>query len=190
MIADYTTGDVVCRGCGEVQAQRIADQRAEWRSFDDDITGDRVGGDLQGFAEKHFGGASGAKRKHKGKHEVTGGSLVNKRSKRMDRIRNIAIQVMREVAKLGLKEEVKNVAIKMLDQAFEADEGTAFNGVNETLFTAAVLYLSCKECSVVKTIAEFARLYGFDKYEVSDPAPSVCQRFLLQMPLDFFCLEE
>jgi transcription initiation factor TFIIIB Brf1 subunit/transcription initiation factor TFIIB len=126
-----------------------------------------VGGDLNGFAERIFGGASGAKRKRGGKHEATGGSLVNKRSKRADRIRSIAILLMAEVRKLILKEEVKNVALKMVDQAFEADEGTAFKGVNEKLFTVAVLFLSCKECSVYKSIAEFARLYGLDKYEVS-----------------------
>lgn len=32
---DTAAGDVICRACGEIQADRIIDERQEWRDFDD-----------------------------------------------------------------------------------------------------------------------------------------------------------
>lgn len=39
VVSDTSSGDIVCRSCGEIQASRIIDYSAEWREFAEDNRG-------------------------------------------------------------------------------------------------------------------------------------------------------
>lgn len=165
--ADYVTGDVVCRGCGEVQAQRIADQRAEWRTFDDDTSGDRVGGALDGIQARIFGTTATGPRRNKRGGGETAAHMVNKKARVSEKkLEGTAIVVLAEVRKQNLKEEVKSVALQLLDEAWKVEDGKLFRGVDEKDMAAAVLYLSCKQCDVVTSIKEMAMKLERNKTKV------------------------
>jgi len=47
LVEDHAQGDVICRNCGLVAAERIVDLGSEWRNFENDDSGtdpSRVGG--------------------------------------------------------------------------------------------------------------------------------------------------
>jgi transcription initiation factor TFIIIB Brf1 subunit/transcription initiation factor TFIIB len=39
IVSDTAAGDIVCRNCGEIQAERMMDASAEWNDYDDDDRG-------------------------------------------------------------------------------------------------------------------------------------------------------
>lgn len=173
---DHRSGDVVCRGCGEVQAERVADQGAEWNTYDDnDGRSDpsRVGGALGDAASRIWGGTGTAsssaagKRKRKvagGAGNVNGADLVNKKTKAQSKLERVCMLLSDTVRSLHLDERVSQVGMTIADSA--NTEG-AFRGKTEMPLVAAILYLSCKHCGFMKTISEVCVHLSVDKFEVS-----------------------
>ena len=160
----------MCRGCGEVQAERVADEGAEWNVYEDNEgRGDpsRVGGALGDAASRVFGSGSassaGAKRKRRSGGGVTGAELVNKKSRAHSKLEKVCMLLSDTVRSLHLDERVTQVGITIADSA--NTEG-AFRGKTELVLVAAVLYLSCKHCGFMKTINEVCVHLGVDKFEV------------------------
>ena len=166
----------MCRGCGEVQAERLVDEGAEWNRYDDnDGKGDpsRVGGELGGTASRIWGGpsasapgaakGSGKKRKTGGAAAMTGADLVNKKSKGQSKLEKVCMVLSDTVRSLHLDERITQVGFTIADSA--NTEG-AFRGKAEAVLVAAVLYLSCKHCGIIKSIAEVCAHLDVDKYEV------------------------
>lgn len=174
---DHRSGDVVCRGCGEVQAERLVDLGAEWNRYDDnDGKGDpsRVGGELGGVASRIWGGTSasapggrgsqgmGKKRKGQGS-AMTGAELANKKSRAQSKLEKVCMLLSDAVRSLHLDERVTQVGFTVADAA--NTEG-AFRGKPENTLVGAILYLSCKHCGVLKSIAEVCAQLGLNKFDV------------------------
>ncbi len=182
---------MVCRGCGEVQAERVADERAEWRTFEDSKDDpSRVGGAIDSVASRIWGvqasasgpgkgkvGAGAGKKRKAGAAGVgtgpSGGELVNKKSRAQQKLEAVCMQLSDTVRALHLDERVTQVGFTIADSA--ATEG-AFRGRDETLVVAAVLYLACKHCGILKSIAEVCLHMGVNKYEVGRVINDVSRR--------------
>ncbi|KAM3578020.1 hypothetical protein VYU27_000122 [Nannochloropsis oceanica] len=183
IITDHRSGDVICRGCGEVQAERLVDEGAEWNRYDDnDGKGDpsRVGGELGGTASRIWGGSSasmpgagrgggsggGSSKKRKaqqGAAALTGADLANKKSRAQGKLEKVCMLLSDSCRSLHLDERVAQVGFTIADSA--STEGV-FKGKAESVLVAAVLYLACKHCGVLKSIAEVCSELGTNKFEV------------------------
>lgn len=173
----------MCRGCGEVQAERVADERAEWRTFEDSKDDpSRVGGAIDSVAARIWGGqgtGSGGKGKKRkaGAAGVGGGpsgaELANKKSRAQQKLETVCMQLSDTVRALHLDERVTQVGFTIADAA--STEG-AFRGKEEALLVAAVLYLACKHCGVLKSIAEVCGHLGVNKYDVGRVINDVSRR--------------
>jgi len=157
------------------------DEGAEWNRYDDnDGKGDpsRVGGELGGTASRIWGGQTasmpgagrggggGSSKKRKamgGAAAVTGADLANKKSKAQGKLEKVCMLLSDSCRSLHLDERVAQVGFTIADSA--STEG-ALKGKAESVLVAAILYLACKHCGVLKSIAEVCSQLGTNKFEV------------------------
>eukprot|EP00952_Eustigmatos_sp_NYUAD-ZCMA_P002376 10553-Eustigmatos_ZCMA.PRE.1 len=93
-VAYHHSGDVVCRGCGEVQAERVPDESAEWNTYDESegkSDPSRVGGNLDSAAARIWG-AGGSKKRKRQNGMGAGDAAVNKKSKAQSRLERIGMR--------------------------------------------------------------------------------------------------
>jgi transcription initiation factor TFIIIB Brf1 subunit/transcription initiation factor TFIIB len=94
---------------------------------------------------------------------VTGADLANKKSKAQGKLEKVCMLLSDSCRSLHLDERVAQVGFTIADSA--STEG-ALKGKAESVLVAAILYLACKHCGVLKSIAEVCSQLGTNKFEV------------------------
>lgn len=94
---------------------------------------------------------------------MTGADIVNKKSKAQSKLEKVCMLLSDTVRAQHMDGRVSQVGFTIADAA--NTEGI-FRGKPEGVLVAAVLYLACKHCGVLKSIAETCQDLDVNKYEV------------------------
>lgn len=161
------SGDLICRSCGEVLAERLVDDSPEW-NFYEDSKGDpsRVGGALDDRHERIFGNGGGGKKKRSrgsaGLNDVD--PTATKRTVTQKRIASVCVRIDSEVRRNDWPSAVRETGMTIADAA---EEKGLFRGCDEDVMLGALLFLACKNCGVPMTLKDIVAHTGADKTDVS-----------------------
>ncbi|MFH1328069.1 MAG: transcription initiation factor IIB [Candidatus Bathyarchaeota archaeon] len=178
LMRDYDQGELVCMGCGYVLATKIADTGPEWRAFDEEQRAKRtrVGAPstyaihdkgLSTFIDKRDRDTAGKNlslpqksqiymlRKWQNRVRVNGAS---------ERSLAIALSEMSKIAaSLSLPKSIVETAAVTYRRAVKKRlvRGRSIQGV-----AAGAIYMSCRICSVPRTLDEIAHVTSISKREI------------------------
>lgn len=178
LMRDYDQGELVCMGCGYVIAAKIADTGPEWRAFDEEQRArrTRVGAPLtyaihdkglSTFIDKHDRDTYGKNLTLVQKSHVY---MLRKWQRRVrvagasERSLTIALSEMSKIAaSLSLPKSIVETAAVLYRRAVKKRlvRGRSIQGV-----AAGAIYMSCRICSVPRTLDEIAVVTTISKREI------------------------
>ena len=179
LMRDYDLAEIVCMSCGYVIDEKIADTRPEWRAFDDEQKAKRTRVGAPITYSIHDKGLSTTidwndKRSIGGKLSSTQRMELYslRRWQRRVRVsdateRNLAM-ALSEMGKLssalGLPKNIVETASVIYRRAIKKRliRGRSIHNV-----TAASIYLSCRQCSIPRTLEEVAAISNLDKRDIA-----------------------
>ena len=178
LMRDYECAEIVCMGCGYVVAAKLADQRPEWRAFDDEQRAKRARAGAPLTFTIHDKGLSTMIDWHD--RDVYGKRLAPGQKAQIYRLRkwqrrirvsdaterNLAF-ALSEISKiannLNLPKNILETASVIYRKAVKERliRGRSIQGV-----TAAAIYVACRQCGVARTLDEIAGASAVNKKEV------------------------
>ncbi len=183
LLIDSRTGEVSCKDCGVVIVQKTYDFGPEWHNFEGekDKLRVRVGAPVtlsihdKGLSTK-IGVYNG---KISSKEQVENVKLLDKwdkRTKIMDSESRALSKILHELniigAALGLPNSVIETASMYVRKIFRSNmpRARSLKGI-----AAAALYLSCKQCNIVRLLSEVSKAANVSKKEVGK-----CYRLMIR----------
>ncbi|RHY35031.1 hypothetical protein DYB32_000444 [Aphanomyces invadans] len=167
IVEDYAAGDLVCRGCGVVLAERLIDETAEWTNYADD---DRDRGDQSRIGEAvdaRMGETSLqtflVKSASSGPSETAAPKYLNSAQSTTSLRRHEGVDQIKTLAHaLNVGQAVVECAITIYAQVDEQNlfPHKKFNERNGVF--AAILFMACRDCSHSRTLKELAVASGID----------------------------
>ncbi|KAG9057393.1 transcription initiation factor IIB [Serendipita sp. 407] len=165
---EFSSGDLVCRGCGLVLGDRIVDTRSEWRTFANEEGDDpsRVGGPTNPIYEgldslstsiSFRDGNSGQSREL----QRASARLSNDKSQRSLTVVFDQIQTMCD--QYSLPRSVSDTA-KMLYRRTEEEK--LLRGKQPDAIVAACLFIACRQAAVPRTFREIVELTNVPKKQI------------------------
>jgi len=182
---DYDQGELVCMGCGYVVDDKMADTGPEWRAFDQEQKAKRtrVGAPLtytihdKGLSTLIDWHSQGALNKNRTAANVSQVFMLRKWQRRIrvadasERNLAFALSEMSKIASsLNLPKSILETAAVFYRKAVKKRliRGRSIQGI-----AAAAIYMSCRKCSVPRTLDEIAPATYVGKKEIAR-----CFRFL------------
>lgn len=171
LVEEYSAGDIVCRDCGLVLADRIIDTRSEWRTFanSDDNNDDpsRVGGvsDELLNGPGHIDGTLIAKNDG---HTGMSKSLLRAYAAASDQKTEKRLsQGMKEVQALGDRLGLSKVIVDSAKQYFKQvfDDGSLKTKSPDAIVTGCIL-IACRLHRVGRTLKEMVVVSGVSKKDL------------------------
>ncbi|MEM2083264.1 MAG: TFIIB-type zinc ribbon-containing protein [Nitrososphaerota archaeon] len=183
LLIDSRTGEVSCKNCGVVIVQKTYDFGPEWHDFEGekDKLRARVGAPItlsihdKGLSTK-IGIYDG---KFSSKEQVENVKLLNKwdkRTKIMSSESRALSKILQELniigVTLGVPNSVIETASMYVRKIFRSDmpRARSLKGI-----AAAALYLSCKQCNIVRLLSEVSKAANVPKKEVGK-----CYRLIIR----------
>jgi transcription initiation factor TFIIB len=178
LIKDYEQAEIVCMDCGVVVASKITDRGPEWRAFDDEqrVKRTRVGAPLTYTI--HDKGLSTEIDWHD--RDIYGKSLNPSQKAQIYRLRkwqrrirvsdsterNLAFalgEITKIANNLNLPKSILETASVIYRKAVKE---RLIRGRSVHSIAAAAIYLSCRQCSLARTLEEVAQASYVNKKEV------------------------
>ncbi|KIM25500.1 hypothetical protein M408DRAFT_74141 [Serendipita vermifera MAFF 305830] len=165
---EFSSGDLVCRGCGLVLGDRIVDTRSEWRTFANEEGDDpsRVGGPTNPIYEgldtlstsiSFRDGNTG----HSRELQRASARLSNEKSQRSLTV--IFEQIQSMCDQYSLPRSVSDTA-KMLYRRCEEEK--LLRGKQPDAIVAACLFIACRQAAVPRTFREIVELTNVPKKQI------------------------
>lgn len=165
---EFSSGDLVCRGCGLVLGDRIVDTRSEWRTFANEEGDDpsRVGGpqnpiyeglDTLSTSISFRDGNTG----HSRELQRASARLSNEKSQRS--ITVVFEQIQSMCDQYALPRSVSDTA-KMLYRRTEEEK--LLRGKQPDAVVAACLFIACRQAAVPRTFREIVELTNVPKKQI------------------------
>ncbi|MCC7552514.1 transcription initiation factor IIB [Candidatus Micrarchaeota archaeon] len=194
-VRDYEKGELICKKCGCVVKDEIADEGPEWRAFDAQQRNQRARG---GAPIKYM-------RPNKGlvteidqyNRDIRGAKISPKKQAQLHRIRkwhkrasiassmerNLAIalgELDRIASYLGLSDSTRESAALLYRKCVKAEliRGRLIESV-----VAAVIYATCRLQEIPRTLDEIARVAGLEKKEIGRAYRFIRRELDLDVPL-------
>ncbi|RME79346.1 MAG: transcription initiation factor IIB [Methanobacteriota archaeon] len=195
LMRDYERGEIICRDCGLVITENIADYGPEWRSFDAEQKNKRARG----------GSPTTLMRPNKGlvteidqyNRDIRGGRIDARQQAQLHRMRkwhkrvsiassfekNLAIalaELDRVGSALGLPDNVKEAAALMYRKAVKQEliRGRLIESV-----VAAVIYAICRMYGIPRTLDEISRASSIEKKEIGRAYRFLKREMSMDIPL-------
>jgi len=176
---DYDIAEIVCMNCGYVIDEKIADTRPEWRAFDNEQIEKktRVGAPITyAIHDKGLSTTIGwnDKRSFGGKLTSTQRMEFYTLKKRQRRVnvsnsneKNLAI-ALSELCKLSMSLKLPRNIVETASVIYRKVKKKNFSrGRSIRNITAATIYLSCRQCGILRTLEEIAIASGLDKKDIA-----------------------
>ncbi len=195
LVRDYERGEIICRTCGLVISENLADFGPEWRAFDSEQRQKRARG----------GGPTKLMRPNKGlvteidqyNKDIRGVKINTKNQAQLYRLRkwhkrlsiassfekNLAIalaELDRVASTLGLPDNTKEAAAHLYRQAVKEEliRGRLIESV-----VAAVIYAICRMNAIPRTLDDIAKVSGVEKKEIGRAYRFIKKELNLDIPL-------
>jgi transcription initiation factor TFIIB len=178
IIVDYESAEVVCRSCGYVMDEKIADTRPEWRAFDEEQREKRARVGAPMTYALHDKGLStmidwqdnkilGRKDNPSKQMELYKLRKWQRRIRVSDSMeRNLAValsEMSKMAAALNLPKGIVETSSILYRRAIKRKliRGRSIHNVS-----AAAIYLSCRQCGIPRTLDEIASASNVSKKEI------------------------
>lgn len=164
IVIDHTSGDMICRDCGLVIADKMIDESAEWREISNGIwskDASRVGApamngiELGTVVAKTEGKASGVLRTH---NQVTAGPRGKHYSVVFEKIEAVGSAMM-------LPEHILSRAQKIYKR-LDASQSQGSRARNLDGLVAALIFATCRQEGMPRTLKEICLVSKLTKKEV------------------------
>jgi len=160
-VEDIKTGDLVCLNCGRVLEEKLIDQGADWRNFDDNkdkshavVSNNLIESMSTTIAEEKGSGS---------RLSVAQRSIAMESSERA--IMEVSSKINEIGARLGFTEDILKRARHAYKTFYESKQRTMRGSKGEPI-VCALLYLSCKEEGVPRTFKELSKESGVNEKEI------------------------
>ncbi len=179
LMRDYDVSEIVCMGCGYVIDEKIVDTRPEWRAFDDEQKAKRTRVGAPITYTIHDKGLSttidwndkrsiGGKLSSTQRMELYTLRKWQRRARVSDATERNLAMALSELGKLSsalnLPKNIVETASVIYRRAIKKRiiRGRSIHNV-----TAAAIYLSCRQCSVPRTLDEVATVSNLNKKDIA-----------------------
>jgi len=195
MITDYTHGELVCKNCGFIIADRLFDFGPEWRAFDDDQKNkrSRTGGPVK-FAKLNKGLTTEIDRYDR---DIRGGAVQPERKAQLYRLRkwqrrsrmsdstqrNLSIalpELDRMCAFLNISSNLKEEGAMLYRKAVS---NGLVRGRSIESVVSAVIYLVCRQHQLPKTLEELESASGVKRKDIGRSYRFLCRKLDMRMPV-------
>ncbi|MEM2882501.1 MAG: transcription initiation factor IIB [Candidatus Bathyarchaeia archaeon] len=178
IIVDYESAEVVCRSCGFVMDEKIADTRPEWRAFDEEQREKRARVGAPMTYALHDKGLSTMidwqDNKVLGKRDNPSKQMeLYKLRKWQRRIRvsdSIERNLAAALAEMTKMAEALNLPKNIVETSSilyrRAIKKRLIRGRSIHTMSAAAIYLSCRQCGIPRTLDEIAAASNVSKKEI------------------------
>lgn len=195
LMRDYERGEMICGECGFVVAENLFDSGPEWRAFDSEQREKRArGGAPIKFMRPNKGLVTeidqynrdirGVKISSKKQAQVRRMRKWQKRisvSTSMERNLAIALSELERIASyLGLSESIREAAALTYRRAVE--KGLIRGRLIESV-VAAVVYATCRDYGIPRTLDEIADIAGVEKKEIGRTYRFIMHELGMKVPL-------
>ncbi|MEM2897023.1 MAG: transcription initiation factor IIB [Candidatus Bathyarchaeia archaeon] len=178
-IRDYENAEIVCTGCGYVIAEKLTDTRPEWRAFDDEQKAKRtrVGAPLTyTIHDKGLSTIIDLTRASTPTHKLSLSQRMDayrlRKWQRRIRVfdaaeRNLALalsEISKVASALNLPKNILETASLIYRKAIKK---RLSRGRSIPTVAAAAVYISCRQCGVIRTLDEIAEASSLEKKDVA-----------------------
>ena len=195
LIRDYERGEVVCGSCGFVVAENMFDSGPEWRAFDSEQREKRArGGAPIKFTRPNKGLVTEIDQYNR---DIRGVKISSKKQAQFYRMRkwhkrasvstsmerNLAIalsELSRIASYLGLSESLQESAALLYRKTVE--KGLIRGRLIESV-VAAIVYATCRDYGIPRTLDEIADIAGVEKKEIGRTYRFVMHELGMKVPL-------
>ncbi|KAK4705913.1 transcription initiation factor TFIIB, partial [Phenoliferia sp. Uapishka_3] len=169
LIEEFSSGDLVCGGCGLVLGDKVVDERSEWRTFADSEGDDpsRVGGPADPLldASEQFTTIISFKDGNTGAARALQ-MAASKMSKAEGGGRNLS-QAYRDCQTMcdaiSLPKSISDTAKQLFKRV---DEEKLLKGKNQDAIIAACIFIACRQGRVPRTFKEIVALTSVPKKDI------------------------
>ncbi len=195
LIRDYERGEIICRDCGLVISENLADFGPEWRAFDSEQRQKRArGGSPTKLMRPNKGLVTEIDQYNK---DIRGVKIHSKNQAQLYRMRkwhkrlsiassfekNLAIalaELDRVASALGLPDTTKEAAAHLYRRAVKEEliRGRLIESV-----VAAVIYAICRMNGIPRTLDDIAKVSGVEKKEIGRAYRFLKKELDLDIPL-------
>ncbi|MCW4033325.1 MAG: transcription initiation factor IIB [Candidatus Bathyarchaeota archaeon] len=178
-IRDYDIAEIVCMNCGYVIDENIADTRPEWRAFDNEQRAkrNRVGAPIT-YTIHDKGLSTTTDWKDRGS---IGGKLTStqrmehhalRQSQRRSHVlntteRNLSL-ALSDLCRLSKSLNLSRIIMETASVMYRKVKKMKFcRGRSIRNITAAVIYLSCRQCGIPRTLEEIATASSLDRKDIA-----------------------
>lgn len=179
LMRDYNIAEIVCMDCGYVIDEKIMDTRPEWRAFDGEQSAKRtrVGAPIT-FTIHDRGLSTTIGWKDRGS---IGGKLTStqimehyalRQSQSRSRVsnateRNLSL-ALSELGKLSMSLNLPRTILETASVIYRKVKKKNFGrGRSIRNITAAAIYLSCRQCGILRTLEEIATASSLDRKDIA-----------------------
>ncbi len=195
LLRDYERGEIICGNCGLVVAENLADSGPEWRAFDSEQREKRArGGAPIKYTRPNKGLTTEIDQYNRDIHGVKISSKkqaqfyrMRKWHKRasvstsMERNLAIALSELKRIASyLGLSDSLQESAALTYRKCVE--KGLIRGRLIESV-VAAVVYATCRDYGIPRTLDEIADIAGSEKKEIGRTYRFVMSELKMKVPL-------
>lgn len=192
---DYRHGEIVCKGCGLVQEDKLFDFGPEWRAFDEEQMNkrSRTGGPLR-YAKQNIGLTTEIDRYDR---DIKGSAVPSERKAQLYRLRkwqrrsrmgtsidrNLSIalpELDRMCAHLNVAPNLKEECARWYRKC--VNKGIVRGRSIESVI-AAIIYLVSRKHQLPKTLKELEEVSGVKKKDIGRSYRTICRRLDLKMPV-------
>jgi transcription initiation factor TFIIB len=179
LMRDYNIAEIVCMDCGYVMDEKIMDTRPEWRGFNDEQSAKRIRVGAPMTYTIHDKGLS-TTIGWKDRGSIGGKSTSTQRmehdalrhSQRRSRASNAAERsislALSDLCKLSKSLNLSKIIMETASVIYRNIKKKKFGrGRSIRNITAAAIYLSCRQCGVIRTLEEIATASSLDKKDIA-----------------------
>ncbi|KAM0786690.1 hypothetical protein ACM66B_002135 [Microbotryomycetes sp. NB124-2] len=171
LVEEFSSGDLVCGGCGLVLGDRIVDTRSEWRSFADSEGDDpsRVGGPQDPLldASEQFSTIISFKDGHSGHARALqmAASRVTRDSGGGRDLQSAFREIESMCDVISLPKSIVDTSKQLFKRV---DEERILKGKRQEAIIAACIFIACRQGRVSRTFREIVALTKVPKKEIAD----------------------
>jgi len=194
LVEDPLRGEIVCAECGYVVSDHLIDRGPEWRAFDSEQRSQRERTGAPSTYSLHDKGLSSVIDKRD--LDITGRRLAPKATSQFFRLRKwdsrskiqksrdrhlvtALADIERIVGLLNLPKNIREAASLLYRRV--VDNGLA-RGRSIELLSAAVVYITCRQFEVPRTLEEIASATKLSSKEIGRSYRFICRRLDISLP--------
>lgn len=167
LVTDLECGEIVCTKCGLVSPDRVAESRAEWRTFDSEKNERVRAGSPTSLAQHDMGLSTTIGKENidsSGRHlDASVSTTINRlrtwdfRSKAQSSTHRSLIRAFTELGGLKSKLGLSDAIIEKTAYVYrKAQEKRLVRGRSTSSMLAAAIYASCREMGATRTLRDIA----------------------------------